>query len=71
MKKVIFLESKTKIKTLRSFRDLFPESKYTIFATGGHLKELKKTGAYNLGVDLIKFSPEYEIIAGKEKLITF
>ncbi|CAG8807504.1 34016_t:CDS:2, partial [Racocetra persica] len=42
---------------------------YVIFATGGHLWELKKTGVYNLGVDLENFQPSYEIIAEKKNLI--
>ena len=60
-KSIIFLESATKKKTIETFlgRD------YIIFATGGHLMELAKKGYYNLGVDLEKFTPSYEIIPGK------
>ncbi|CAG8639818.1 6086_t:CDS:1, partial [Paraglomus occultum] len=43
---------------------------YLIFATSGHLQELKKSGMYNLGVNLENFKPTYEIIPGKENLIT-
>jgi DNA topoisomerase-1 len=64
-KKLIFLESVTKKKTIQSF--LGPE--YIIFATSGHLWELKKTGIYNLGVDLEKFTPSYEVIPEKKNLI--
>ena len=66
MKKgLIFLESATKKKTIQSFLG----EEYVIFATGGHLWELKKTGVYNLGVDLEKFTPSYEIISEKKNLI--
>jgi DNA topoisomerase-1 len=64
---LIFLESTTKKNTIRSFVG----KEYEIFATGGHLRDLKKTGLYNLGVDLINFTPNYEIIATKTKLISF
>ncbi|WNE40574.1 MAG: DNA topoisomerase 1 [Mycoplasmataceae bacterium] len=64
-KRLIFLESATKKKTIQSF--LGPE--YVIFATSGHLWELKKTGIYNLGVNLEDFTPSYEIIPEKKTLI--
>ena len=66
-KKIIFLESATKKITIQSFLG----NNYLIFATGGHLQELKKTGIYNLGVDLEKFRPTYEIIPDKKKFINF
>ncbi|KLL01557.1 MAG: DNA topoisomerase I [Mycoplasmataceae bacterium RC_NB112A] len=67
MKKyLIFLESATKKKTIQSFLG----NEYVIFATSGHLWELKKTGLYNLGVDLEKnFIPLYEIIPDKKNFI--
>ena len=68
MKKgLIFLESATKKKTIQSFLG----EEYIIFATGGHLWELRKTGVYNLGVDLENFTPSYEIISEKKSLISF
>ncbi|CFW93227.1 DNA topoisomerase 1 [endosymbiont DhMRE of Dentiscutata heterogama] len=68
MKKgLIFLESATKKKTIQSFLG----EEYVIFATGGHLWELKKSGVYNLGVDLENFQPSYEVIAEKKSLINF
>ena len=66
-KSLIFLESSTKKKTIQSFLG----EDYTIFATSGHLWELKKSGVYNLGVDLDNFKPTYEIIPEKQKLISF
>jgi DNA topoisomerase I len=66
MKKgLIFLESATKKKTIQSFLG----EEYIIFATSGHLRELKKTGEYNLGIDLQNFRPTYKIIEGKENII--
>lgn len=66
-KAIIFLESATKKKTISTFLG----SDYLIFATSGHLTELAKQGYYNLGIDLEKFHPTYQIIPGKQKLITF
>jgi DNA topoisomerase-1 len=65
-KSLIFLESSVKRKTIQSFLG----DNYVIFATSGHLQELKKTGMYNLGVNLESFEPTYEVIPGKENLIS-
>jgi len=65
-KNLIFLESATKKRTIESFLG----NNYIIFATSGHLWELKKCGVYNLGVDLKNFNPTYEIIPEKKNLIT-
>ncbi len=66
MKKgLIFLESATKKKTIQSFLG----EEYVILATGGHLWELRKSGIYNLGVDLENFAPSYDIISEKKDLI--
>ena len=64
-KSLIFLESATKKRTIESFLG----NNYVIFATSGHLWELKKSGIYNLGVDLKNFNPTYEIISEKKSLI--
>jgi len=67
MKKgLIFLESSTKKKTIQSFLG----EEYVIFATGGHLWELRKSGVYNLGVDLENFTPSYDVISEKKNLIS-
>ncbi|CAG8836900.1 31903_t:CDS:1, partial [Racocetra persica] len=66
-KAVIFLESATKKKTIGTFLG----SNYVIFATGGHLTELAKKGYYNLGIELEKFTPTYEVITEKKKMIEF
>jgi len=65
-KSLIFLESSVKRKTIQSFLG----DNYVIFATSGHLQELKKSGIYNLGVNLENFEPTYEVIPGKENLIS-
>ena len=65
-KSLIFLESSVKRKTIQSFLG----NNYVIFATSGHLQELKKSGMYNLGVNLESFEPTYEVIPGKENLIS-
>ena len=65
-KNLIFLESATKKRTIESILG----SSYVIFATSGHLWDLKKTGFYNLGVDLVNFTPTYEVIPEKKKFIT-
>lgn len=64
---LIFLESNTKKITIKTFLG----SDYTIFATGGHLLDLVKSGPYNLGVDLQNFKPNYEIIDRKKNLVKF
>jgi len=66
-KSLIFLESSTKKKTISNFLG----SDYVIFATGGHLRELSKSGYYNLGVDLESFVPSYDLIVGKQNLIRY
>lgn len=64
---LIFLESNTKKITIKTFLG----SDYAIFATGGHLLDLEKSGPYNLGVDLQSFNPSYEIIDRKKALVNF
>lgn len=62
-KYLIFLESYTKQKTIKTFLG----NDYEIFATGGHLMELARKGYYNLGVDLVKFTPMYDPLPDKSK----
>jgi DNA topoisomerase-1 len=62
-KTLIFLESYTKRKTIKSFLN----NDYEVFATGGHLMELEKKGYLNLGVDLEKFNPYYKTLPQKKK----
>ena len=66
-KYLVFLESFTKRKTIKNF---LPNN-YEIFATGGHLTELTKSGYYNLGIDLVKFIPQYGLLPEKSKNVKF
>lgn len=66
-KYLIFLESYTKQKTIKTFLG----NEYEIFATGGHLTELAKRGYLNLGVDLQKFIPQYDPLPEKNKNVNF
>ncbi|RHZ36021.1 type I DNA topoisomerase [endosymbiont GvMRE of Glomus versiforme] len=66
-KYLIFLESFTKQKTIKTFLG----NDYEVFATSGHLMELAKRGYYNLGVDLTKFTPYYDPLPEKNKNIKF
>jgi len=66
-KKIIFLESFTKKKTIQSFLG----KEYIIFATSGHLLKIKNSGIYNLGINFKNFEPIYEIIPEKKKMIDF
>lgn len=66
-KHLIFLESFTKRKTIKNF---LPNN-YEIFATGGHLTEIEKSGFYNLGVDLVKFVPQYRLLPEKIKNVKY
>jgi DNA topoisomerase I len=64
---LIFLESNTKKKTVKSFLG----DDYEIFATGGHLLELENSGTYNIGVNLQNFKPKYVVIERKKTLVNF
>lgn len=66
-KYLIFLESYTKQKTIKTFLG----NEYEVFATGGHLTELAKKGYLNLGVDLQKFTPQYVPLLAKNKNVEF
>jgi hypothetical protein len=61
-KKIIFLESATKQKTIQSFLG----KDYVVFATSGHLQELENSNVLNLGVDFDNdFYPSYKTIETK------
>lgn len=62
---LIIVESPTKVRTLLTF---LPKD-YEIISSSGHIRDIAKTGKYNLGFDLDKFIPDYEIIKDKEKII--
>ncbi|KLL04284.1 MAG: DNA topoisomerase [Mycoplasmataceae bacterium CE_OT135] len=71
VKYLIFLESFTKQKTIKTFLG----NDYEIFATSGHLTELKKDGYNNLGLgkDLkeFDFTPRYGLLPEKKKKVEF
>ncbi len=62
MADLVVVESPTKVKTIRKILG----RGFSVKATVGHIKDLPKN---DLGVDLESFSPRYEVIPGKEKVI--
>ncbi|MBF0226907.1 MAG: type I DNA topoisomerase [Desulfobacterales bacterium] len=63
-KSVVVVESPTKVKTIKKYLG----KDFDVVATMGHLKDLPKK---DIGVDINNnFLPTYEIIAGKQKVIT-
>lgn len=62
-KNLIIVESPAKVKTIKKFLG----SGYIVQSSVGHIRDLPKK---NIGVDENKnFSPHYEIIPGKEKIV--
>lgn len=62
-KNLIIVESPAKVKTIKKFLG----SGYVVQSSVGHIRDLPKK---NIGVDENKdFSPHYEIIPGKEKIV--
>ena len=63
-KTLIVVESPSKAKTINKYLG----SNYTVFASVGHIKDLPKK---DIGLDFEhNYSPRYEIIPGKEKVVT-
>ena len=63
MPKLVIVESPTKVKTIKKYLG----SDFDVVATMGHIRDLPET---RLSVDIKKnFTPKYEIIKGKEKLV--
>jgi DNA topoisomerase-1 len=61
---LVIVESPTKCKTLTRYLG----KGYDIMATIGHIRDLPKS---RLGIDVDQgFNPEYEVVKGKEKVIT-
>ncbi|MDA1001590.1 MAG: type I DNA topoisomerase, partial [bacterium] len=64
--KLVIVESPTKVKTISKFLG----SDYTIIASRGHVRDLKKTGERRMGIDIENdFAADYGEIATKKKTI--
>ena len=66
-KKLVIVESPSKSKTIEKYLG----SDYKVVSSLGHIRDLKKSGKFGLGVDVENnFEPSYQIIKGKSKLVT-
>ncbi len=62
MKNLVIVESPSKSHTIEKYLG----NDYKVLSSMGHIRDLKTTGKYGLGVDLDdNFKPNYEIIKGK------
>jgi len=62
-KNLVIVESPAKAKTINKFIG----SDYVVKASVGHVRDLPKS---ELGVDEITFLPKYEVLEGKEKIVS-
>jgi DNA topoisomerase-1 len=62
-KHLVIVESPAKAKTINKFIG----SDYTVKASVGHIRDLPKS---ELGVDEVSFLPKYEVLEGKEKVVS-
>ncbi len=66
MQNLVIVESPSKSKTIEKYLG----KDYKVVSSKGHIRDLKTTGKYGLGVDIDNgFKPEYEPIKGKKKVI--
>ena len=66
-KKLVIVESPSKSHTIEKYLG----SDYKVVSSLGHIRDLKTTGKFGLGVDVENnFEPSYGIIKGKNKLVT-
>ena len=66
MKNLIIVESPSKSKTIESYMG----NDYKVMSSLGHIRDLATTGKDGLGIDIEnEFSPNYQIIKGKSKLV--
>ena len=66
-KKLVIVESPSKSKTIEKYLG----NEYKVVSSLGHIRDLSTTGKYGLGIDIENnFKPNYEIIKGKNKLVT-
>ncbi len=67
MKNLVIVESPSKSKTIEKYLG----KDYKVVSSMGHIRDLPTTGKYGFGVDIDNnFSPTYEPIKGKKKLIS-
>jgi len=66
-KKLVIVESPSKSKTIEKYLG----KDYKVVSSLGHIRDLKTSGKFGLGVDIENnFEPSYQIIKGKSKLVT-
>jgi len=66
-KKLVIVESPSKSKTIEKYLG----NDYKVISSLGHIRDLSTTGKYGFGIDIDNnFKPKYEIIKGKNKLVT-
>ncbi|HPP67303.1 MAG TPA: DNA topoisomerase, partial [bacterium] len=63
-KKLVIVESPTKAKTIKYILG----SEYIVTSTLGHIRDLPE---HTFGVDLETFTPAYEILPGKKKIVAY
>ncbi len=68
MKNLVIVESPSKSKTIEKYLG----SEYKVLSSKGHIRDLKTSGKFGLGVDVENdFKPSYEIIKGKKKEVAY
>ena len=66
-KKLVIVESPSKSHTIEKYLG----KDYKVVSSLGHIRDLKTSGKFGLGVDVENdFEPSYQIIKGKSKLVT-
>ena len=66
-KKLVIVESPSKSKTIEKYLG----NDYKVVSSLGHIRDLATTGKYGFGIDIENnFKPNYEIIKGKNKLVS-